>query len=162
MARKPTRASAAKPKRPPEIKPAQWRKLAPATQKRYAAFYRNHPGQPLYRARGKGAAEHVTRRAKLDARIEALAERQHHRGQRYGSRSAAEIAASYRAVIRDHGVGAFGAIERKIAANHARWTQHGRPRATDKGALGLTPAEYLPDDFDWSDYGGEDSEFFYH
>jgi hypothetical protein len=127
-----------------------------------AGFYKAHPGAPQYRARGKQAGESITRKAKLDARIEALAERQHYRGQKYGARSVAEIAASYRAVIRDHGERAFGAIERRIAANHARWTQHGRPRAGDKTALGLGPEDYLPDDFDWEDYGGEDSEFFYH
>lgn len=149
-------------RRPPEVSAADWKKWSAAYRKRAASFYRNNPGAPRYRMRGKQAGESLSRRVRLEARIVALAERQHYRGQLYGARSAADIAASYRAVVRDLGEGAFGKLERQINVNHTRWTDAGRPRTGDKTSLGLSPDDYLPDDFDWSDYGGEDSEFFYH
>lgn len=143
---KPARKAAPAPKRPAEVPAKQWAKLGKSQRQRYAGFYKKHPGAPLYRARGKGKAEHLTRKQKLDERIEALAERQSYRGHKHGARDADEIAESYRALIRDKGESAFGVLERLI-------------RERQKGQGRITSAEL---GFDWSDYGGDDEELFYN
>lgn len=141
----PSRKTAA-PKRPPEVSAAKWRGYSASYRKRLAGFYRKNPGAPLYRARGKQAGESLTRRQRLEERIAALSERQSYRGGRYGARDAADIADSYRALIRDLGEGAFGTLERTIAK---RQKGEGRITADELG-------------FDWSDYDGDDSELFYN
>lgn len=134
------------PKRPPEIPAKQWSKLGKSQRRRYAGFYKKHPGAPLYRARGKGAAEHLTRRQRRQERMEALAERQSYRGHRHGARAADEIMESYQVLVRDRGEAAFGTLERLI-------------RERQKGQGRITSAEL---GFDWSDYGGDESELFYN
>jgi hypothetical protein len=153
VARKPTRASAAKParaaavKRPPEIPAAKWKAYSPSYKRRMAGFYKAHPGAPQYRARGKQAGESLTRRQRLEARIAALAERQSYRGQRYGSRDAEDIAESFRALIRGEGERAFGDLERAIAARR-------------KGDGRIDTADMFG--WEWADYDGEASELFYN
>jgi signal transduction protein with GAF and PtsI domain len=94
-----------------------------------------------------GKSESQLRRERLNARIEALAERQAYRGRSSANtREAAEIADSYRALIRDRGQGAFGRLERTIANRR-------------RGEGAITEDEL---DFDWEDYGGEATELHYH
>lgn len=133
-------------KRPPEVTRAEWAKWSPGYRKRAVGFYKNNPGAPRYQMRGKRAGESLSRRQRLDARIEALAERQSYRGQRQGARDADAIADSYRALIRAKGQGAFGKFERIIFNRK-------------KGDGRITSAEL---DFEWSDYDGDESELFYN
>lgn len=142
----PAKKAAPAPKRPPEIPAKQWAKLGQAQRKRYAGFYRLHPGAPLYRARGKGKGEHLTLAQRREDRLLALAERQSYRGERYAARDADEIAASYRALIADRGWQAFNHTERLI---RERKKGEGRITAEDLG-------------YEWADYDGEDSELFYN
>jgi hypothetical protein len=152
VSRKPTRAGKAKSakpravKRPPEIPAAKWRAYSPSYQKRMAGFYKLHPGAPQYRARGKQAGESLTRKARLEARVEALAARQAYRGERQGAADADTLADKYRALIRAEGEGAFGRMERLIFAR-----QPGQGRITSQ-ELG----------FNWEDYDGNESELFYN
>jgi hypothetical protein len=141
------RAPTPAPRRPPEVSAAKWQGYSPGYRKRLAGFYKLHPGQPLQRARGKHEGEAAERRRRLEARIEARAERQSYRGGNYGARDAGEIAESYRALIRAEGQGAFTALERLIDAR-----QKGAGRIDTQSELG----------WDWADYDGEISELFYN
>ena len=146
------------PRRPPEISAAKWKTLSAGYKKRLAGFYRKHPGAPLYRARGKQAGESLSRRERLNARIEAYADRQAYRGRDHGARDASEIAASIRRLIRDHGEGAFGALERATTSAHRLYVDAGQP----SGGMGGQIPDYYDFEWDWGDYDGEDSELFYH
>lgn len=143
----PKKKAAASPvRRPPEIPAAQWRGYSASYKKRLSSFYRRNPGAPRYLARGKKAGESLSLAQRRAERLEALAERQSYRGQRYGARDADSIMESYRALIADKGWSAFNTLERLI---RDRQKGEGRITADELG-------------FDWSDYGGDESELFYN
>jgi len=133
-------------KRPPEVTRAEWAKWSAGYRKRAVGFYAKHPGAPRYQMRGKQAGESLTRRQRLEARIEALAERQAYRGGKHGARDADEIADSYRALIKANGERAFSRMERVI---FNRQKGDGRITSEDLG-------------FEWSEFDGDDAELFYN
>lgn len=96
--------------------------------------------------RGKQAGESMSLAQRREERLEALAERQSYRGERYGARDADSIMESYRLLIVDKGWSAFNTLERLI-------------RDRQKGEGRITADEL---DFDWGEYDGDDAELFYN
>jgi hypothetical protein len=137
------------PKRPPEIPLADWRRLGERQRRRYAGFYRLHPGAPRYRARGKAAGESLTRRERLAQRIAAFAARQEQRS-RYVD--ADDLAERIQTEIAAKGEGWFGRIERGVRDLHAAWLANGRK------TIGHSMAD-IADGLDWE---WEPSELHYH
>lgn len=138
----------APPRRPPEVSAAKWASWSPGYQKRAAGFYAKHPGAPAYRMRGKGKGEHLTRKQRLEERMEALAERQSYRGGDKGARDADAIVKTYQAIVKAQGEKAFGQLERAI-------------RDRKKGEGRITSAEFGWD-WEYADYDGDDAELFYN
>lgn len=154
------KAASAPVQRPPEIPAAQWAKLGEGQRKRYAGFYKKHPGRPLYEARGKKAGEHLTRRQRLQARMAAFAARQ---ARRKGIDAAAFLARLEAAVASPRGEGWFGRYERLIARRNAEWTAAGRPRKGDPKALGYSLDAMMDQlDDEGVDWEWEADDLFYH
>lgn len=146
--------------RPPEIPAAQWAKLGQGQRKRYAGFYKKHPGRPLYEARGKKAGEHLTRKQRLQARLAAFAARQ---ARRKGIDAAAFLARLEAAVASPRGEGWFGKYERLISARNAEWTAAGSPRKGDPKALGNSLDAMMGQlDDEGVDWEWEADDLFYH
>lgn len=149
------------PRRPPEVSAAEWKRWTPAYRKRSAGFYKAHPGAPRYQMRGKGAAEHLTRKARLDARITALSARQAYHGKDHGARSAAEIAATWYKVIAREGEGVIARAERQFALAHQAWVEDGSPwSGKGRGGYGADLHNFL-NEIGYFDDDGDEAEGFY-
>lgn len=146
--------------RPPEIPAEQWAKLGAGQRKRYAGFFKKHPGQPLYRARGKGKGEHLTRAQRLRDRMRAFAGRQ---AKRKGVDVDDYMARLVAAVKSPGGEGWFGRYERLIARRNAEWTEAGSPRKGSPKALGYSLDDMMDDlDAEGIDWEWEADDLFYH
>ena len=154
------KAASAPVQRPPEIPAEQWAKLGQGQRKRYAGFYKKHPGQPLYRARGKGKGEHLTRKQRLQARMVAFAARQ---ARRTGGDAGAFLTRLEAAVASPGGEGWFGRYERLIARRNAEWTDAGSPRKGSPKALGHSLDAMMDQlDDEGVDWEWEADDLFYH
>lgn len=156
-ARKPASKSAA-PKRPSQIPAAQWKTLGATSRKRYAGYFKRHPTGTLQQARGHRPGEHAVRRSREDQRIEDFAERQAYRGEKYGSRSAEEIAEDIRENVKRLGFReGFVVVEQAIDALNERYREIGQPSGRDKSWTRLADLSELA-----AKYSLPESELFYH
>jgi hypothetical protein len=168
MARRPQRPAPSKrgratPRKTAPKKQAGRKTAAPAPKRKLtgAEIYRRRiarataQGKTRQEARGHKAKEHITRRDRERARVDAFAEKQAWRGEKRGARDADEIAESLWRGIRAHNFGWFTRLEKHIAQLNAAY------KANKSQSLGRDLNADLRQ-FDLTGYDFDTAELFYH